>query len=159
VTARRILAALPLAVLASAALAAGAQAIDLTGTWVGKWTCQGFDGAKFKSSNKQSTLLITQNGNALAASIDGDFTYNGGVIPDLRNPDGKGEAALVGCANDVIPFAGGESEIVRAKVKTSASGAGSFKGLAVLESDFPDVLTCKYSYRRTSTENPNVPAC
>ena len=158
--ARRFLAALSFGLLASAALAQASHAFDLTGTWSGKWSCQGFDGAPFKSSEKQSTLTISQTGNVIAANIDGGFSYNGGALPDNGAPDTKGEAALVQCGTDNLPHAGPEAEILRAKVKVSPEkGTGSFKGLAIIESSFPDVLTCKYSYKRVDTANPNVPAC
>ena len=159
--ARRFLAALSFGLLASAALAQASQAFDLTGTWVGKWSCQGFDGASFKSSNKQSTIAITQTDNTIAANVDnGEFFYNGGAIPDAGAPTTKGEAALNQCGTDNLPFATTEGEILRAKVKVNPeSGAGSFKGLSVIETQFFEVLTCKYSYKRTDTVNPNVPAC
>ena len=158
--ARRLAAALSLGLLVSAALPAASAAFDLTGTWLGRWSCQGFEGVPFKSSRKPSVLLISQTGNTLAASIDGAFAYNGGAIPDLRAPDTQGEVALAQCATDSLPFQGGESELLRAKVKVDPhKGSGSFKGLAVVESDSPDVLTCKYSYTRVDSEDPGVSAC
>jgi hypothetical protein len=160
VTVRRLAAALSLGVLAFAALPAASGAFDLTGTWVGRWSCQGFEGVPFKSSRKPSILLISQTDDTLAASIDGAFAYNGGAIPDLRDPDTQGEVALAQCATDSVPHQGGESELLRAKVKVDPQkGSGSFKGLSVVESDFPDVLTCKYSYTRVDTEDPGLSAC
>jgi hypothetical protein len=162
VPARRVLAAVSFGLLASAALAPAAGAFDLTGTWTGKWSCQGFDGSSFKSSNKQSTIAITQTGaNTFAANVDGgQFFYNGGAIPDAGAPDTKGEAALLQCGTDNIPFATSEGEILRVRVKVNpASGAGSLKGLSVIETDFSEVLTCKYSYKRVDTADPNVLDC
>lgn len=149
------------ALAASAALGPAAAAFDLTGTWQGRWSCQGFDGSKFRSFNNESVVLITQNGNTLAVNMDaGDYLYNGGAIPDTGAPTTKGEIALTQCGTDNLPLAGEDTEILRAKVKADAEkGTGSLKGLSILESAIPDVLTCKYSYKRVDTANPNVPAC
>lgn len=155
------LAALFSLLIAFGALAPAALAFDLTGTWEGKWTCQGFDGESFKSSNKESTLLITQTGNTIAASLDnGVFVYNGGAISDVQNPEKRGEAAFAACPNDNLPLATGESEIIRLKVKVRPeTGTGALTGLSIVESEFPDVLTCKYKFKRTSTTDPNLLAC
>ena len=151
------------ALAARAALAPAASAFDLTGTWQGRWSCQGFDGAKFRSSNGESVLLITHDPvtRVLAANMDnGDYLYNGGSIPDVNAPETKGEVALMQCGTDNLPLAGADAEILRAKVKVDVEkGTGSIKGLSILESSIPDVLTCKYSYKRTDTANPNVAAC
>ncbi|MCC6766277.1 MAG: hypothetical protein IT293_16580 [Deltaproteobacteria bacterium] len=150
------------ALLCCLALAVGpsAEAYDLTGTWVGKWSCKGFDGVKFTSGNKASTLRITQSGNAIAAELDnGVYRYNGGAIPDIAKPD-KGEAALVACPNDNVPLSGGESEIMRAAVKTKASTfKAALKALSVFEDGSGGVGTCKYSFKRVDPVNPNVPDC
>ena len=149
------------AALLASALAPAATAFDLTGTWEGRWSCQGFDGAKFRSSNGVSTLLVTQVGNALNVNMDaGDYLYTGGAIPDAASPDTKGEIALAQCGTDNIPLAGPDSEILRARVKTNPeSGAGVIKALSILESSIPDVLTCKYSYKRVDTADPAVGGC
>jgi hypothetical protein len=156
-----LLVAVGASLLAPAALAPPVHAIDLTGTWAGKWRCQGFDGDKFTSTNNESTLLITQVGNVISASIDGgEFLYNGGAIDETAHPITKGEAALVQCGTDNLPFAGEEAEIVRASAKVNPdNGSGKLKGISALESAFPDVLICKYSYKRTDTADPAVPLC
>jgi hypothetical protein len=160
VTALRLL-ALPLfSLLAAAAVAPGASAFDLTGSWEGRWSCKGFDGAKFDASNPESTLQITQTGPVLAVREDGGIPYNGGAIFDTKSPTTKGEIALVKCETDNVPLGGPEGVIIRAKVKADAEkGTGSFKGLSIVESGAPEVLTCKYVYKRTSTANPAVAAC
>jgi hypothetical protein len=157
----RLLALSFLSALAAAAAAPAASAFDLTGTWEGRWSCQGFDGVKFKSRNSQSTVQITQTGNTLAVNMDnGDYLYNGGAVPDAGSPTTKGEIALTQCGTDSVPLAGPASELLRAKVKADPErGTGSMKGLSILESAIPDVLTCKYSYKRTSTTDPAVAAC
>ncbi len=103
----------------SAASAPAVHAFDLTGTWIGKWACKGFDGEKFKVGNKESTLQIVQTGDTLIASIDaGAFVFNGGVLTDNVKPE-KGEVVLNQCGTDNLPLAGTEeSEIMRASVKT-----------------------------------------
>jgi len=142
------------------AAASPARAFDLTGTWIGKWSCKGFDGAKFTSANKTSTLKITQSGNVIAADLDnGDFHYNGGMIADGVKPE-KGEAVFVSCSTDNVPLAGGESEIIRAAVKTKlGTFKASFKGLSIFESNFGDTGTCKYTFKRRDTIDPNVLGC
>ena len=147
--------------LAAVAIAPGASAFDLTGTWEGRWSCQGFDGAKFRSGNSESIVLITQTGTTLAVNMDnGDYLYNGGAIFDTGSPDTKGEVVLTQCGTDNLPLAGADGEILRAKAKADAEkGSGSLKGLSIFESAVPDIITCKYSYKRTSAANPAVPAC
>jgi hypothetical protein len=162
VIAYRLLALSLFSTLVAAAVAPGALAqFSLTGSWEGRWSCQGFDGAKFRSSNGQSTVLITQTDNTLAVNMDeGDYLYNGAAIPDGSSPTTKGEIVLSQCGTDNLPLAGPDAEVLRAKVKADAEkGTGSIDGLSILESAIPDVLTCKYSYKRVSTTDPAVAAC
>jgi hypothetical protein len=149
------------------AAAVPAHAFDLTGHWVGKWSCKGFDGAKFSSRQflKTSTMDITQIQGTFAIAIDAandNFTYNGSAIPDTDKPE-KGEVAFLGChlgttlAHDPL-----DGELVRAAVKTSTKvgdAKASFKGTSVFANDFPDVGTCKYSYKRLDTIDPGLSAC
>jgi hypothetical protein len=137
-----------------------AHAFDLTGTWIGKWSCKGFDGSKFTSGNKTSTLRLTQVGNVINADLDnGEYHYNGAALTNTAKPD-LGEAVLISCGTDNVPQAGGEAEILRAAVKTKAGTfKASFKGLSIFESDFKDVGTCKYTFKRRDTINPNVDGC
>jgi hypothetical protein len=148
------------AVLAGAVSPPAAHAFDLTGTWIGKWSCKGFDGAKFKSANKSSILRLTQTGNTIAADLDnGEFHYNGAMIADNAKPE-KGEAVFAACPNDNLPLAGGESEIIRAAVKTKlTSFKATFKGTSIFESNFGDVGSCKYTFKRRDNLDPNVLAC
>jgi hypothetical protein len=145
------------------------HAFDLTGNWIGKWSCKGFDGSKFTSSSnlKPSTLAITQTGNTFGAVIDaadpnGDYTYNGFAILDGKSAD-KGEVTLLGCHLGTTlagpPFDG---ELVRATVKTKTNTfKASFKGTSIFSDDSPEVGTCKYSYKRTDTPPPApaIPGC
>jgi len=66
-----------------------ASAFDVTGHWVGKWSCKGFSAPftddngklvnKFTFSNKHSTLDITQNDQTFAAIIDAAPVCQGGA--------------------------------------------------------------------------------
>lgn len=156
---RHLLAAVVVTTLAAVARAPGARAFDLTGTWVEKWSCQGFDGEKFRDANPESTLLVSQRGDALAVRTTGTLAYNGGAIADSGSPDTKGEIALVQCASDDLPLEGGESEVLRAKVKVDPDrGTGRLRGLGVAL-DYPSIRTCAYRYRRVDTADPDVPPC
>ena len=141
-----------------------AYAADLTGSYVGKWSCKGFDGAKFKIGNKAATLRITQTLTTIAVRLDtpmapfGEFSYNGIVIDDAARPE-KGEAALIECgSSDTVPPVS-ESEIHRATVKTKADGKGTFKSTSIYVDSQPEFGTCKYSFKRTTTADPGVTAC
>jgi len=149
-------------------LVSPAHGFDLTGHWVGKWSCKGFDGGKFTSSqpNKEdknaSTLAITQvQGGTFAASIDnGSFTYNAVAIPDSSKPE-KGEVTLLGChLANTLPPPSFDGELVRASVQTKAGTfKASFKATSIFVDDFPEDGTCKYSYKRIDTIDPGLSAC
>jgi hypothetical protein len=143
-------------------MAPSAHAYDLTGTWVGKWSCKGFDGGKFTDSNPSSTLRVTQTANTMAADIDnGEFRYNGGAIPDTAKPE-KGDGVLHQCATSNLPLQVTESEIVRITVKTKPGAVkATLKAVSIFDTSDggPAVGTCKYSYKRTDVANPNVLAC
>lgn len=137
-----------------------ASAFDLTGTWLGSYKCDEFDGAKRKSANKASTVLISQNGNTLAMSLNGSFFYNGAAISDAKKPDVQGEAVFNQCGTNNVPVSGAQGEILRAKVKTKTGTAkASFKGLSIFEDPAVLVGTCKYSFKRQDTTDPNVAVC
>ncbi len=151
---------LALALAALVVTPPAAHAFDLTGTWIGKWSCKGFDGSKFTDANKTSTLRLTQTGNVINADLDnGDFHYNGGMIADTTKPE-KGEAVFLSCGTDNVPLSGSEAEIIRAAVKTkSGTFKASFKGTSIFENEQGDVGSCKYTFKRTDSTNPNVAGC
>lgn len=138
----------------------GADAFHLTGTWIGKWSCKGFDGAKFKTANKISTMLISQLGDTVNVDIDGgEFHYNGRAIADDAKPE-KGEVVLVECDTDNAPAVGEEAEMVRAQVKTKVDAIrATYKAVSIFEDAFPSVGTCKYNYERIDTTNSGQPPC
>ena len=138
---------------------------DLTGTWQGKWTCKSFDGVKFNEGNKTSTLQITQlSTTTFAADLDnGDFHYNGALIPAVKNTAdkaGKAEAIMNQCPTDNLPLAGNEGEIIRVSVKTKPNDfKASLKGLSIFENGDPSLGTCKYSFKRKSPTGQTIAAC
>jgi hypothetical protein len=141
-----------------------AHAFDLTGHWTGKWSCKGFDSTKFTSGNKGSTMDVTQVAGTFAIAIDAatdNFTYNAVAIPDLNKPNEKGEVALLGChVGTTLPAPPLDGELVRASVKTKANGKATFTGTSVFADNFPEVGTCKYSYKRVpGSADPGLAAC
>jgi hypothetical protein len=147
--------ALTLALVAS--VAPGAGAFDLTGHWIGKWKCKGFDGSKFTGNQKPSPLEVTQSGNSLAASIDG-FSYNGTPVTSVTNPD-RGEVVLLACPT-ANTLGGDEAEIFRGAVKTkSGTFKATIKGTSIFADDAPESGTCKYSYKRVDTDDPGITPC
>jgi hypothetical protein len=147
-----------LAIAIAALAAASAGAIDLTGTWNGKYSCQDFDGdyAKFKSS--ESVLRIVQTGTTLVASIDGGAgTYDGAVIDSTAKPAQEGEAVLNLCLTSAAPLGGGELFKIKAKVDPE-KGTGTISGVSHYEGGTV-VNTCKLKYKRVSTDPGKVDTC
>ena len=99
----------------------------------------------------------------LAASLDNFDFYNGRAIQAANDPD-KGEVVLNQCGTDNLPAEGAPGEIVRARVSTQPGTVkGSLKALSIFEGltvqPAPQAATCKWSFKRTETTNPNVLAC
>ena len=144
------------------ATATSASAIDLTGTWSGKYTCTQFDGSSSKvTSPPDSVLLIVQTGGTLSAIIDDGSggTYRGATIDATAKPDEQGEAVFNACGTDAVPFSGGTSELVRLKVKVDPDkGTGTLSGVSYFETP-TFMLTCKLKYKRTSTAPTKFGGC
>jgi hypothetical protein len=159
---KRIVAGLAF-LLASGSVADAAFALDLTGTWQGKWSCTGSDGAKFSDANATSTMLVSQAGNSLQVTMDGGgFHYAGGIIADTAKPEAKGQGVLVNCGTNNSAFDGPEGELIRITVKAKAGSSDvALKGSSIFEGNSPTpyVGSCKYSFRRTDVTDPVVPAC
>ncbi len=154
-------------VLGVAVAAVPAHAFVLTGHWIGKWSCKGFDGGKFSSSQPNSadkapsTLDITQSVGTFAAAIDGtSFTYNAVAVTDAKDPN-KGEVMLLGChLGNTLPAGQFDAEFVRASVKTKdGTFKATFKGTSIFGDAFPEVGSCKYSYKRVEQTDPQLGAC
>jgi hypothetical protein len=149
-------------VVLALALPLPSLAIDLTGTWEGKYTCKGFEGEKF-SFTVVGTLEITQTGADLALRVAGVDEYNGVAIDDARKPETAGTAYFVHCGTSDVPGTGlgGFDETGFAKLKANASGGGSFKATTnAFFSEAPiGAGNCKFSFKRTSTDDPGVLAC
>lgn len=154
---------LPIA-LAAACLAQPAAAFDLTGTWEGKQTCRGLSAGEKTSFSFPSTLRITQTGTELALEVVSDAgtdVYNGIGIDGALNPL-AGEAYFVHCGTSDVPAVGQDAfdESGRAVVKTKAEiVGGSFVGTSSFYNDFPEVFSCKWSYKRTDAADPGVAGC
>lgn len=136
------------------------DAFDLTGNWVGKWSCAHFNGGvKEKRGNAASTLAVTSLGNGtFGAHIDGGITYRGIEIPDAKKPDNKGEIAIVHCGSDDDPAAVTANNFFEAgRWKVSVKGAkGTLSGIAIYSFSNTHVATCKYKYKRVDTTDPGL---
>lgn len=148
-----------LSLLFFTAAGAPADAFDATGTWLGRWSCKDFDGQKFSEGARDVTILVTQTGDFLAMDFDGGaYRYNGRSLNDAAKPD-KGEVVFVSCGIDNQPFAGGLSEIIRVAIRTKLGAVkATFQGQSVFEQG-ASVGTCKYTFKRVSTQDPNVSDC
>jgi len=145
------------ALVAALALAAPAAAFDLTGTWEGKQTCGDFNGTAAKFTVPSSTIQITQVGTAIVMLVDGADYYNGVGIDATAKPE-TGRTYFVHCGTSDVPGNGvdGFDETGSASVKTKDNGSGSLKGGSTFYNNNVDVGVCKWTYKRTSTTNPNL---
>lgn len=145
------------ALLVAASMTPAAYAFDLTGHWTGKFSCQGFDGAKFTVSNKSASLAVTQTGNTVAMLASG-ILYSGTAMPNAAKPD-QGEAVLLTCStsNALGP---NQAEIARTTVKTKVGTfKASIKATSVFATNAPLVGTCKYTFKRIDTADPGIAGC
>lgn len=140
------------------ALPTTAGAVDITGTWEGKETCKCFNNVdgKFTRKSKDEVIEITQNGTDLNIFIF-DELFNGNVIND-PNRDKRGVAAFIACSTDPNNNAS-FGEIGRATLRTKANGAGKFKVESLWNTSQTQICTCKWKFKRTSTEDPSIADC
>jgi hypothetical protein len=148
---------------AAACLAQPAAAFDLTGTWEGKQTCRGLSAGEKTSFSIPSQLRISQNGAELAIEVvsdSGTDVYNGAGVDNTLKPT-AGEAYFVHCGMSDVPATGDAfDESGRAVLRTNEeTGGGTFTGTSSFYNDFPEVFTCKWSYRRTDVTDPQVNGC
>jgi len=133
-----------------------AGALDLTSTWLGKYTCTEYNGTLSKFTVKDDEMRITQTGDVFA--VDSENQFSGVSLPDDKKPDTKGEAKLANCDTDNVVSNGGD-EIARLSAKVDREkGKGKLKGSSIYT--FPGgVGTCKWSYKLTDPANPNAVGC
>lgn len=141
--------------------APAAAAIDLTGTWEGRWTCKDVTSGADTKPGGTLTMRVSQIGGDAQTSVEW-FGRDGaphrsetfaGHVQELAAKPGQGASTLVTCAD------GGYAEALSARVKVSASSA-TFKGSSAYEADGVTVGgTCKYSLKRTDGADPGVAAC
>jgi hypothetical protein len=152
--------------LAATYAAPASAALDLTGTWEGKWSCKDVTfGAATKPSGTV-TMTVTQSGGNANASLHrtlkdgsdgGTETYQGRVLELVAKP-GQGASTLVGC--ETRPGSNNYAETLSANVKVASSGA-TFKGVSAYQWGATPSAggQCKYSFKRTTTADPGVAAC
>jgi hypothetical protein len=154
-------------VLGAVAFAPSAlAALDLTGTWTGKWSCKDVTNGAAMKPGGTVTMTVTQSGgdaNAILqwtlkdGSPGGSETYQGHVQEITAKP-GQGASTLIGCETR----AGSSlyAEALSANVKVTSSSA-TFKAVSTYEqANIPTVGgTCKYSLKRTTTADPGVATC
>ena len=141
-----------------------ADAFNLTGSWQGKYTCRAFDGTKF-SFNVPGTLEITQNGTDIDLQLPftgGADVYRGISIDATGKPE-QGAVYFAHCGISDVPGTGDNNfdETGFALVKTKENGDGTFKAATTFFLATPplEAASCKWSYKRVSTTNPNVVGC
>jgi hypothetical protein len=85
-------------------------------------------------------------------------TYNGKIIDDADTVK-KAEASMIACGTVAEPFPG-YAEIARLKFTVSATSA-SFKATSIFTvgGPPPDVASCTWSFKRTSSADPLVGGC
>jgi hypothetical protein len=135
------------------------------GHWEGKRTCKSsFFGAPTGTTSKTTSKLdvtveISQGGYDLNLQVFGNIKFNGRLIPDPKNPDKKGEIAIVLC---------GSSSSFVSPTNLALTGRGtvsekSLKILSIQSSGLADgtggSLICKWTLKRIDLNDPGVPNC
>lgn len=137
------------------AFATPAGALDLTGTWLGRFKCTSYDGSKDSFTVTGDTLTITQTGDLLAV----DDNFSGFAIADAGKPLQRGEAMLGHCGTSNDPSVG-PSEIARLKAKVDRDkGKGKLKGRSVYTDGGNQIGSCRWSYKLMDTADPDAPGC
>lgn len=148
--------ALAFAALAASGAPLSAVALDLTGTWTGKYTCTEYDGTLSRFTVRDDVMAISQSGFELA--VDSTNSFSGVAIPDARAPEGRGEAKLASCSTDSLVSNGGDA-LARLKAKVDrAKGKGKLKGVSLYAGP-GRVGSCRWSYKLTDPANPGAGGC
>ena len=138
---------------------------DVSGTWSGKGTCHGFDptlpkNGKFTLSTTM-TLLIQGGNDILIMSASDPFAgkYNGHVLRSANVPT-MPQAAILSC-DTAVSTASGHLFDAQFTLKSDAKGVDKSKMKATsIYSVLPGaVATCKWTFKRTSTDPVDVGSC
>ena len=139
-----------------------AHALDVTGTWEGKWKCRVFNaltGSFETLSNPTSTMKISQAGNDLNVEIDSQFfRFHGVVAAGAANSD-NGAATLMSCHTDpTLSQPGSYNELISARFHTNPNtDSGTFKATSTGQQENFLAAVCHYVLKRLSTVDPSVP--
>ena len=149
--------------LALALIAVPAAAGNLVGTWVGSFSCRVEDeDGRGSLRQQQSVLSISQPGgpgtSPLRLQIDG-VQYSGSIVPSAGDPTRRGVGAFVACGTSDTEAFGAFSEIELIRWSVDAGGRGSIRKAGVFVENGLQVGGCTGSWRRTSTNDPGIPAC
>lgn len=144
---------------------AGAEDFDPTGTWEGDVTCRTqINGTPGKQVFPDQIIKISPGGGGFFTEITGPglppvLRYRGSFTPDANKPAERGGATFVECrTNTGIP--GSYNEVLSVNFKGKAEEA-KFEGTSAYN-QVPAGLqagVCQWSFKRTSTEDPEVPNC
>jgi hypothetical protein len=151
-----------------------AEAVNLTGTWTGRFSCSGFDGVNFAFAQRGQSLKISQpqGGSRLSVQwFDGEdlaATFTGFVIDSLSTPATRGHAAIADCATKA-DITSGVSELVDLNATVNPNrGTGSLTGQSIYTDqtddpadpdDRPEVTRCRWIFRLANTADPGPASC
>lgn len=136
-----------------------AGSLNMTGTWEGFTVCDELKGGEFTyDSFPEPELKISQDGDTVRMSAFG-ILYEGKVQEITGAGSSIQGEAVVGACGGIE-----ETETVRIQRIITKGTEGSFDATSIYESDefFPGLRTfgtCKWYYKRVSTDDPMVPAC
>lgn len=134
-----------------------AGSLNMTGTWKGFTACDELKGGEFTHDKFDELLKISQDGDTVRMEGFG-ILYEGKVQEIAAGGSMQGEAVLGACGGIE------ETETVRIQRIVTQGDEGSFDATSIYESDefFPGIRTfgtCKWHYKRVSTDDPEVEAC
>jgi hypothetical protein len=146
--------------LACAMKGAMAAVPDLTGTWRGIQICDELVGGRYENFVEQSSILIRQTGAQInllyrGAAGSADNVLYEGVLQQVAGST-RAEGVAVACGGGYR-----SQEVLRLRpIQTSGSVTEFNADSQFFTDDFPgevgipDFGTCKFAYRRASTEPP-----
>ena len=133
-----------------------AGSLNMTGTWEGFTACDELKGGEFTHDSFPELLKISQDGDMVR--MEGFGILYEGKVQEITGSSIQGEAVLGACGGTP------ETETVRIQRIITKGTEGSFDATSVYESDdfFPGLRTfgtCKWHYKRVSTDDPMVSPC